>query len=120
MSFRQVVEGGAGGSSDSLGGEVELSIIGITVRLSKWAHVEDEEKGTQHWTLIHAMGDRNYGRFAVELMSVGEVRLEPWKGSASNTKGGFEVCDECGMVNGVEGNVGVKEDEDVDETRIWA
>ena len=58
-----------GGSSDGLGGEVELSIVGITVKLeamaaedlSKWEHVEDEEKGTKHRTLGVAIGDRNYG-----------------------------------------------------------
>ena len=57
-----------GGSSDGFGGEVELSIIGITVKLeamaaedlSKWEHVEDEEKGTKHGTLGDAMGNRNY------------------------------------------------------------
>ena len=35
--------------------------------LSKWEHVEDEEKGTKHRTLGDSMGDRNYGRFAVEI-----------------------------------------------------
>ena len=58
-----------GGSSDGLGGEVELSIVGITVKLeamaaedvSKWEQVEDEEKGTKHRTLGVAIGDRNYG-----------------------------------------------------------
>ena len=34
-------------------------------------------------------------------MSVSGVGLEPGEGSASNTKGGFEAFDECGMVNGV-------------------
>ena len=67
------VEGRVGGSSDGLGGEVELSIVGITVNLeamaaedlSKWEHVQDEGKGTKHRTLGDSMGDRNYGRFAV-------------------------------------------------------
>ena len=61
------------GTSNGLGGEVELSIDGITMKLkamaaedlSKWEHVEDEEKGTKHRTLGDAMGDRNYSRFAV-------------------------------------------------------
>ena len=90
--------------------------------LSRWEHVEDEEKGTKHRTLGYAMGDRNYSRFAVvtlnELMSVSEVGLGPGEGSSSNTKGGFEVCDECGMVNGVKGSAEVKKDEDADGTRV--
>lgn len=61
-----------GGRSDGLGGEVELSIVGITVKLeamaaedlSKWEHVDDEGKRTKHRTLGVAIGDRNYGRFA--------------------------------------------------------
>ena len=43
---------------------------------------------------------------------VGEVGLEPGQGSASasNAKGGFEVCD---MVNGVKGGAEVKKDQSI-------
>ena len=51
-------------------------------------------------------------------MSVSEVGLEPGEGSASNTKGGCEACDECGMVNGVKGSAEVKKDEDADGIRV--
>lgn len=41
-------------------------------------------------------------------MSVRKVGLEPGEGSASDAKGGFEACDECGMVNGVKSSTGIK------------
>ena len=51
-------------------------------------------------------------------MTVEPSILSAKEGSASNTKGGFEACDECGMVDGVKGSAEVKKDEDADGTRV--
>ena len=51
-----VAEGGVGGVGDGLGGDVQLDIVGVTVKMesmltddmAKGEDVEDEEEGTKH------------------------------------------------------------------------
>ena len=56
-----VGEGGENSWSDGFGGDVELSVVGIAVKVksmaaddvAKWEHIEDEEDGAKHtetWT----------------------------------------------------------------------
>jgi len=62
-----------GGSGDCLGGEVELSVIRITMEaeamapedLSKGKDVQDEEKRSEHRTLGDTVSDWSRGGFAI-------------------------------------------------------
>ena len=71
-----------GDRGDGLGGEVELGVVSVTVKietmttddLSKGKDVDDEEEGTKHGTLGDTVGHWGGGGFTViygnELMSV--------------------------------------------------
>ena len=62
-----------GGSGDCLGGEVELSVIRITMEaeamapedLSKGKDVQDEEKRSEYRTLGDTVSDWSRGGFAI-------------------------------------------------------
>lgn len=109
---------------DGGGGDVKLNVVSVTVEVESMAaddvtegeDVKDEEERTKHRTLGNTLqqgGDEGGAVVDVdELLTVGEVGLEPGESGAGDVNGGSEAGQEDGVVDCVKCCGEVQENED--------